>query len=197
MDGQEYYLTLTTLRLCWTCHTLTHTVTYRCESVRKAVERVFGMLKKRFHILKLSLVGGDIEEIENMLFSCFIMHNMNLTDKGRMDLGHMTGDWCDHAPDTNRERRTLYDIVNGHTLLFNTIHLCSVLLAEHPCNPRFLSVLNKLCRDCQYQQRVCQTPSACHAPDDLQPTQQSWQTCWRMKTPRKPICKQEKTGEHC
>jgi hypothetical protein len=60
-------------------------VTYRCESVRKVVERVFGMLKKRFRILKLSLLGGDIEEIENMLFSCSIMHNMNLTDKGRMD----------------------------------------------------------------------------------------------------------------
>ncbi len=43
------------------------------------------MLKKRFRILKLSLLGGDIEEIENMLFSCSIMHNMNLTDKGRMD----------------------------------------------------------------------------------------------------------------
>ncbi len=44
------------------------------------------MLKKRFRILKLSLLGGDIEEIENMLFSCFIMHNMNLTDKDRWTL---------------------------------------------------------------------------------------------------------------
>ncbi len=71
---------------------MTHTTTCRCESVRKTVERVFGMLKKRFHILKLPFLGGDIEEIENMLFSCIIMHNMNLTDKGRMDLGHMAGD---------------------------------------------------------------------------------------------------------
>ncbi len=120
MDGQVYYHTLATERLYWTCHTLTHTSTCRFESVRKTVERVFGMLKKSFHILKLSLLGGDIEEIENMLFSCFMMHNMNLTDKGRMDLGHMAGDWCDHAPGVNRARRTLYDIVNGHTLFFNT-----------------------------------------------------------------------------
>ena len=70
--------------------------------MRKAVERVFGMLKKRFRILKLPLTGGDIQEIESMLFSCFIMHNMNLKYKARMDLGHMEGDWCDHAPDTNR-----------------------------------------------------------------------------------------------
>lgn len=87
--------------------------------MRKAVERVFGMLKKRFRILKLPLTGGDIQEIESMLFSCFIMHNMNLKDKARMDLGHMEGDWCDHAPGANRARRALYDIVNGRTLLFN------------------------------------------------------------------------------
>ncbi len=69
---------------------------------------------------QVAFVGGDIEEIENMLFSCFIMHNRNLTDKDKMDLGHMTDDWCDHDPGVNRERRVLYDIVNDRTLLFNT-----------------------------------------------------------------------------
>ncbi len=102
-----------------TSHIVIHTVTTRCESVRTAVERVFGMLKKRFRILKLPLTGGDFQEIESMLFSCFIMHNMNLKDKARMDLGHMEDDWCDHAPVANRARRALYDIVNGRTLLFN------------------------------------------------------------------------------
>ena len=119
MDRQVYMLPLATKCLCLTSHILRHTVTSRCESVRKAVERVFGMLKKRFRILKLPLTGGDIGEIEDMLFSCFIMHNMNMKDKGRMDLGHMEGDWCDHAPGANRARRALYDIVNGRTLLFN------------------------------------------------------------------------------
>jgi hypothetical protein len=38
------------------------------------------MLKKRFRVLKLPLLGGDVEEIEDMLFSCFIMHNMLLRD---------------------------------------------------------------------------------------------------------------------
>ncbi len=37
-----------------------------------------------------------------------------------LDLGHMAGDWCDHVPGANRERRALYDIVNDLTLLFNT-----------------------------------------------------------------------------
>ncbi len=43
-----------------------------------------------------------------------------MTDKDRMDLGHMSGDWCDHVPGDNRVRRSLYDIVNDLTLLFNT-----------------------------------------------------------------------------
>lgn len=95
------------------------TYVYRCESVRKAVERVFGILKKRFRVLKLPLMGGDVEEIEDMLFSCFIMHNMLLRDKNRMDLGHMEGDWIDRPPAAHRARRALYTSVNGRTLLFN------------------------------------------------------------------------------
>jgi hypothetical protein len=87
--------------------------------VRKAVERVFGILNKRFRVLKLPLMGGDVEEIEDMLFSCFIMHNMLLRDKNRMDLGHMEGDWIDRPLAAHRARRALYDTVNGRTLLFN------------------------------------------------------------------------------
>ncbi len=97
MDGQVYYLTLITQRWCLTCLTFTHAATCRCESVRKVVEWIFGILKKRFHILK-----------------------MTLTDKSRMDLCHMEDDWYDHTPDDNRERRTLYDTVNDLTFLFNT-----------------------------------------------------------------------------
>jgi hypothetical protein len=103
MDGQVYYLTLVTQRLCLTCLTFTHPATCRCKSMRKTVEWIFGILKKRFHILKMPLLGEDIEEIDNKLFSCFIMHNMDLTDKSRMDLCHMEDDWYDHAPDDNRE----------------------------------------------------------------------------------------------
>jgi hypothetical protein len=77
---------------------------------------------------QVALVGGDIEEIENMLFSCFIIHNMNLTDKDKMDLGHMIDDWCDHVPGANRERRVLYDIVNDRTLLFNT---CAYIVTDN------------------------------------------------------------------
>ena len=66
------------------------TYVYRCESVRKAVERVFGILKKRFRVLKLPLMGGDVEEVEDMLFSCFIMHNM-LCSLKLIQLSHGAG----------------------------------------------------------------------------------------------------------
>ena len=76
-----------TVDILWTC-------ACRCESVRKVVERVFGILKKRFRILKLPMLGRDINQIEDKLFSCCILHNMIMQDKGRMDMGHMEEDWC-------------------------------------------------------------------------------------------------------
>ncbi len=92
--------------------------TVRCESVRKTVERVFGMLKKRFRVLKLPLMGNNVEEIEDILFSCFIMHNMSLKDKDRMDLGHMEVDWVDRPrPHTGPE--------GLFTTLSMTVHCCS------------------------------------------------------------------------
>ncbi len=58
---------------------------YRYESARKAVERVFGMLKKRFRFLKLPIITKSITDIDNMIRSCFILHNMNIHDQGRFD----------------------------------------------------------------------------------------------------------------
>ena len=52
--------------------------TYRCESVRKSVERVFGMIKKSFQVIQLSMLVTDIEDtIEDIIHSCFILHNIN------------------------------------------------------------------------------------------------------------------------
>jgi hypothetical protein len=94
-------------------------VPYRCESARKIVERVFGMLKKRFRYLKLPLLTQNITDIDNIIRSCFIMHNMNILDQGRFDLGHLHNDWMDRDPDASKARRALYDATNGRTFLFN------------------------------------------------------------------------------
>ena len=49
------------------------------ESVRKDVECVFGILKGRFRCLKLPIYHHDKEVIDNMFFTCCILHNMLLT----------------------------------------------------------------------------------------------------------------------
>lgn len=46
------------------------------ESVRKDVERFFGILKGRFRILKLGVLFQDKIDIDNMFFTCCTLHNM-------------------------------------------------------------------------------------------------------------------------
>ena len=50
----------------------------RCESVRKIIERVFGMLKKRFRILRLPMLVKDMAEVEDIVKVCCVLHNMCL-----------------------------------------------------------------------------------------------------------------------
>ncbi|CAB1103991.1 unnamed protein product [Ectocarpus sp. CCAP 1310/34] len=48
----------------------------RLESVRKDVECFFGILKGRFRILKLVMAYHEQERIDNVFFTCCILHNM-------------------------------------------------------------------------------------------------------------------------
>lgn len=48
----------------------------RLENVRKDVECFFGILKGRFRILKLLILYRDEETINNLFFTCCILHNM-------------------------------------------------------------------------------------------------------------------------
>jgi len=44
--------------------------------VRKDVECFFGILKGRFRILKMTLLYGTRERVDNIFFTCCILHNM-------------------------------------------------------------------------------------------------------------------------
>ncbi|CAM9511864.1 unnamed protein product, partial [Sphacelaria rigidula] len=44
------------------------------ESVRKDVECFFGILKRRFRTLKLGIIFQDEDDIDNMFFTCCILH---------------------------------------------------------------------------------------------------------------------------
>ena len=50
----------------------------RLESIRKDVERTFGVLKKRFRVLKLPLLFREASFIEDMFITCCVLHNMLL-----------------------------------------------------------------------------------------------------------------------
>ena len=90
-----------------------------CDSVRKAIERVFGILKKRFRILKIPLPCYNLSQIVDIVHSCCILHNMILEDKDRINIGHLVDDWIDKGPDASKARRTLYDKANGRAYLLN------------------------------------------------------------------------------
>ena len=49
------------------------------ESVRKDVERCFGVMKKRFRVLKLPILLRDVTEINDVFKTCAVLHNVLLT----------------------------------------------------------------------------------------------------------------------
>ena len=48
----------------------------RLESVRKDAECTFGILKKRWHILKNHMLLHNKARIDNVVFTCAVLHNM-------------------------------------------------------------------------------------------------------------------------
>jgi hypothetical protein len=52
--------------------------TKRIESVRKDVECTFGILKRRFRILKVPMPYRTKEDVDNIMFTCCVLHNILL-----------------------------------------------------------------------------------------------------------------------
>ena len=69
----------------------------RLESVRKAVERTFGILKKRFRILRNSFVCQKPEQISSTFRACCALHNIILRHDERDTLGHDDQEWWRHG----------------------------------------------------------------------------------------------------
>ena len=51
------------------------------ESIQKDVERAFGVLQARFHIITMPCKLWDANTIHTIVISCIILHNMNVEDK--------------------------------------------------------------------------------------------------------------------
>lgn len=52
------------------------------ESARKDIERAFGVLKKKWHIIKNPARAWKLKRIRNALYACIILHNMVIEDMG-------------------------------------------------------------------------------------------------------------------
>lgn len=77
----------------------------RCESVRKNVEDLFGIMKKRHRILRLPFLLTTEKGITDTFKTCCVLHNMLLAHTGQLDVGLQATDWkFSLRSDTDRVR---------------------------------------------------------------------------------------------
>lgn len=57
--------------------------TKRQESARKDVERGFGAIKEKWHVLKYPARAWDDKKIQKVMYAVLILHNMMIEEKGR------------------------------------------------------------------------------------------------------------------
>ena len=94
----------------------------RCESVRKNVERAFGILKARHRCLRLPvLFHGDNAtiKIDTMFKTCVILHNWLLRHSKADSIGQEAHDWAEISPDAKRARERIYSLLNGEVIRHN------------------------------------------------------------------------------
>nr|XP_043620260.1 uncharacterized protein LOC122592115 [Erigeron canadensis] len=53
------------------------------EAARKDIERAFGVLKGKWHIIDRSFGQRSLGTIRNLVYACVILHNMIIQDSGR------------------------------------------------------------------------------------------------------------------
>ena len=73
------------------------------EAYRKDVERAFGILQAQFAIIRQPARGWDMAQLNSIMFTCIILHNMIVEDE-RHD--YYDGESNDDESDPNRSRRT-------------------------------------------------------------------------------------------
>ena len=63
------------------------------ESMRKDVECTFGILKKRFRVLRIPMLYRSHEMIGHIFNSCCVLHNLLLRHDGLSTIGSLPTDW--------------------------------------------------------------------------------------------------------
>ena len=65
----------------------------RMESVRKDVECTFGILKRRFLLLAGVVPYRGFDKVDNVMWTCCVLHNLLLSADGLSDIGKEESDW--------------------------------------------------------------------------------------------------------
>ena len=86
------------------------------EAYRKYVERAFGILQARWKIISEPARGWSRENLDSIMMSCIILHNMIVEDERDE---YIDGESDDDQEDPNRSRRARTKIYDGPNLPFN------------------------------------------------------------------------------
>ncbi|KAM2641329.1 hypothetical protein TB1_027609 [Malus domestica] len=86
------------------------------EAYQKDVERDFGILQARWKIISEPTRGWSQENLDSIMMSCIILHNMVVEDECD---GYIDGESDDDQEDPNRSRRARAKIYDGPNLPFN------------------------------------------------------------------------------
>ena len=83
------------------------------EAYWKDVERAFGILQARWKIINEPARGWSRENLDSIIMSCIILHNMIVEDERD---GYIDGESDDDQDDSNRSRRARAKIYDGPNL---------------------------------------------------------------------------------
>eukprot|EP00965_Chrysotila_dentata_P042859 1422947-Pleurochrysis_carterae.AAC.2 len=98
----------------------------RLESVRKDFECLFGILKRRFRLLRLPIDFQDTETLDNIFKTCCMLHNMLLVFDGLDTIGQEECDWTAADLDLDERRilsqRAQRDFAANSELMHKRMH---------------------------------------------------------------------------
>ena len=108
----------------------------RQESVRKDVERAFGVLQARWHIISQSARSHSVVKLGSIMKCCIIMHNMIVDDERKFRIENWRPERSGQEP--VREQRA------GHNYLLNLVTQRQTIMDKHG-NARLYADLTPHC----------------------------------------------------
>ena len=96
------------------------------EGRRKDVECAFGILVKKFHILARPLRNWYVGDIQNLLYTCVILHNMVIAAKGGKDIILQESEAYEEVRSRKRSKRHCWPLFGGNGMTNDVLELDNV-----------------------------------------------------------------------